>query len=301
MKFNTNLLSIGALAFSLTSCSVYYTTSEVDSSLKSTVDQVNATIQKLDGQVATMEKEFQEIQCDQKSPDFVRAYEMLTDIDAEMKAIGEKRIFVNQIYVQFKDYTKGKDKIQSGTPEWEKVKDAKVALKSTLENIQTDGNAVVENATAFNAFVTKSIVPTIQLCDVATYTTQFEKAISDLTLNQKKVGTELTQYQKQVTELISKYSASKPALCKELSNDLQKINTDVTQISRIKMNLQMAVNSFKTNTQGKTKIYSCSSDWKVVTDAETAVNAQQKEANALQQSIQTTATHLQTLVIALGQ
>jgi septation ring formation regulator EzrA len=301
MNFKSTLILSSLIALSLTSCSVYYTTTEVDSSLKSTVDQVNATIQKLDGQVATMEKEFQEIQCDQKSPDFVRAYEMLTDIDAEMKAIGEKRIFVNQIYVQFKDYTKGKDKIQSGTPEWEKVKDAKVALKSTLENIQTDGNAVVENATAFNAFVTKSIVPTIQLCDVATYTTQFEKAISDLTLNQKKVGTELTQYQKQVTELISKYSASKPALCKELSNDLQKINTDVTQISRIKMNLQMAVNSFKTNTPGKTKIYSCSSDWKVVTDAETAVNAQQKEANALQQSIQTTATHLQTLVIALGQ
>jgi hypothetical protein len=46
MKLITTLLSIGALAFSLTSCSVYYTTSEVDSSLKSTVDQVNATIQK---------------------------------------------------------------------------------------------------------------------------------------------------------------------------------------------------------------------------------------------------------------
>jgi len=301
MKFNTTLLTIGAFAFSLTSCSVYYTTSEVDSSLKSTVDQVNATIQKLDGQVATMEKEFQEIQCDQKSPDFVRAYEMLTGIDAEMKEITQQRLAVNSIYAQFKEFTKGKDKIQSGTPEWEKVKDAKVALKSTLENIQNAGNTVVENATAFNTFVTKSIVPTIQLCDVAVYTTQFEKAISDLTLNQKKVGIELTQYQKQVTELISKYSATKPTLCKELSADLQKINTDVTQISRIKMNLQMAVNSFKTSTQGKTKIYSCSNDWKVVTDAETAVNAQQKEAYALQQSIQTTATHLQTLVIALGQ
>ena len=301
MKLNSTLLAFGGLVLSLSSCTVYYTTSEVDSSLKSTVDQVNSTIQKLDGQIATMEKEFQEIQCDQKSPDFVRAYEMLTGIDAEMKAIGEKRMFVNQIYVQFKDYTKGKDKIQSGTPEWEKVKDAKVALKSTLENIQNNGNAVVENATAFNAFVTKSIVPTIQLCDVAQYTAQFEKAISDLTVNQKEVGNQLTQYQKQVAELVAKYSASKPALCKELSADLQKINTDVTQISRIKMNLQMAVNSFKTNTQGKTKIYSCSSDWKIVSDAETAVNAQQKEANALQQSIQTTATHLQTLVIALGQ
>lgn len=301
MYFKSSLILSSLIALSLTSCSVYYTTSEVDSSLKSTVDQVNATIQKLDGQVATMEKEFLEIQCDQKSPDFVKAFEMLSGIDAEMKEIAQQRVAVNSIYVQFKDYTKGKDKIQSGTPEWEKVKDAKVALKSTLENIQNDGNAVVENATAFNAFVTKSIVPAIQLCDVAQYTKQFEKAISDLTLNQKDVGNQLTQYQKQVAELIAKYSTTKPALCKELSTDLQMINTEVTQISRIKMNLQMAVNSFKTNTQGKTKIYSCSTDWKVVTDAETAVNVQQKEANALQQSIQTTATHLQTVVQALGQ
>lgn len=301
MNFKSTLISSSLIALSLTGCSVYYTTSEVDSSLKSTVDQVNATIQKLDGQVSTMEKEFNEIHCDQKSTDFVKAYEMLSGIDAKMKAIGEQRLFVNQLYSQFKDYTKGKDKIQSGTPEWEKVKDAKVALKSTLENIQNDGNAVVENATAFNAFVTKSIVPTIQLCDVAQYTTQFEKAISDLTVNQKEVGNQLTQYQKQVAELIAKYSTTKPALCKELSADLQKINTDVTQISRIKINLQMAVSAFKTGTQGKTKIYSCSNDWKVVTDAETAVKAQQKEANALQQSIQTTATHLQSIVQALGQ
>jgi hypothetical protein len=299
MKFNTTLLTVGALAFSLTSCSVYYTTTEVDSSLKSTVDQVNTTIQKLDGQVVAMEKEFNEIHCDQKSPDFVKAFEMLTGIESEMKEIAQQRLAVNAIYVQFKDYTKGKDKIQSGTPEWEKVKDAKEALKSTLENIQNAGNTVVENATSFNAFVTKSIVPTIQLCNVAQYTTQFEKAISDLTANQKEVGNQLTQFQKQVAELIAKYSATKPALCAELSADLQKINTDVTQISRIKMNLQIAVSAFKTGTQGKTKIYSCSNDWKVVTDAETAVNAQQKEANALQQSIQTTATHLQGVVQAL--
>jgi uncharacterized protein YoxC len=301
MKFKSTFISASVIAVCLTSCSVYYTTSEVDSSLKSTVDQVNTTIQKLDGQVSTMEKEFNDIHCDQKSPDFVKAYEMLSGIDAEMKAIGEQRLFVNQLYSQFKDYTKGKDKIQSGTPEWEKVKDAKVALKSTLENIQTNGNTVVENATVFNSFVTKNIVPKIQFCDVAQYTTQFEKAITDLTVNQKEVGTQLTQYQKQVAELIAKYSTTKPALCKELSNDLQKINTDVTQISRIKINLQMAVSAFKTGTQGKTKIYSCSNDWKVVTDAETAVKSQQKEANALQQSIQTTATHLQTVVQALGQ
>ena len=301
MNFKSTLILSSLIALSLTSCSLYYTTSEVDSSLHSTVLQVNIATKKLDEQVSTMVNEYHEIHCDQKSPEFIQADQMLSAIVTEIKAIDEKRKSVNEIYYEFTEYTKGKDKIQSGTPEWEKVKDAKDALKSTLENIQNDGNAVVENATAFNAFVTKSIVPTIQLCDVAQYTAQFEKAISDLTVNQKEVGNQLTQYQKQVAELIAKYSTTKPALCKELSNDLQKINTDVTQISRIKMNLQMAVSAFKTGTQGKTKIYSCSNDWKVVNDAETAVKAQQKEANALQQSIQTTATHLQSVVQALGQ
>ena len=299
MKLKHILLTVVAL--SLTSCSIYYTTSEVDSSLHSTVLQVNIATKKLDEQVSIMVNEYHEIHCDQKSPEFIQADQMLSAIVTEIKAIDEKRKFVNGIYIEFTEYTKGKDKIQSGTPEWEKVKDAKDALKYTLENIQNAGNTVVENATAFNTFVTKSIVPTIQLCDVAVYTTQFEKTISDLTLNQKKVGNQLTQYQKQVAELIAKYSTSKPALCKELSADLQKINTEVTQISRIKMNLQMAVSAFKTGTQDKTEIYSCSSDWKIVSDTETAVNAQQKEANALQQSIQTTATHLQTVVQALGQ
>jgi DNA repair exonuclease SbcCD ATPase subunit len=301
MKFNTTLLTIGAFAFSLTSCSVYYTTSEVDSSLKSTVDQVNATVKKLHGQVSAMEQQYLEIQCDQKSAAFVTADQMVKGIETQMNLIDNRSTAVNQIYSQFKEYTKGKDKIQSGTPEWDQVKEAKEGLKVTLAEIQAEGNALVEKGNAFNEYVTNSLVPTIQLCDVAQYTTQFEKAISDLSKNQKEVGNQLTQYQKQVAELIAKYSTTKPALCKELSADLQKINTDVTQISRIKMNLQMAVNAFKTNTQGKTKIYSCSSDWKVVTDAENAVNTQQKEANALQQSIQTTATHLQTVVIALGQ
>jgi len=301
MKLNPTLLTVSALVFSLTSCSVYYTTSEVDSSLKSTVDQVNATVKKLHGQVSAMEQQYHEIQCDQKSAAFVTADQMVQGIDIQMNLIDNRSTVVNQIYSQFKEYTKGKDKIQSGTPEWDQVKEAKEGLKVTLAEIQAEGNALVEKGNAFNQYVNSTLVPTIQLCDVAQYTAQFEKAISDLTANQKQVADQLSQYQKKVAELISKHSATKPALCKELSADLQKINTDVTQISRIKMNLQMTVNGFKANTQGMTKIYSCSSNWKVVSEAEAAVNTQQKEANALQQSIQTTATHLQSIVVALGQ
>jgi uncharacterized protein YoxC len=301
MNFKSLLISSSLVALSLASCSVYYITSEVDSSLKSTVDQVNATVKKLHGQVSDMEQQYLEIQCDQKSAAFLTADQMVQGIDIQMNLIDNRSTVVNQIYSQFKEYTKGKDKIQSGTPEWNQVKEAKEGLKLTLDEIQREGNALMQKGNAFNQYVNSTLVPTIQLCDVAQYTAQFEKAISDLTTNQKQVADQLSQYQKKVAELISKHSATKPALCKELSTDLQKINTDVTQISRIKMNLQMAVTAFKTGTQGKTKIYSCSNDWKVVSDAEAAVNAQQKEANALQQSIQTTTTHLQSLVVALGQ
>ena len=301
MNFKSTLISSSLIALSLTSCSVYYTTSEVNSSLKSTVDQVIGTVTDLDLKILNAELEFQKIDCDQKSNSMNQADQMMNSIDSQRKQLDEKSKQVVEIYYDFAQYTKGKEKIQSGTPEWDKMKQTKESMKSLLDEIQTEGNSIVEKTNELNIFITKNIVPTIQLCDVAQYTAQFEKAISDLTANQKEVGNQLTQYQKQVAELISKYSTTKPALCKELSNDIQKINTDVTQISRIKMNLQMAVSAFKTGTQGKTKIYSCSNDWKVVTDAEIAVKAQQKEANALQQSIQTTATHLQSVVQALGQ
>ncbi|MFM1773031.1 MAG: hypothetical protein RLZZ71_2173 [Bacteroidota bacterium] len=301
MKLNTSLLLTGALAFSLAGCSVYYTTSEVDASLRSTVDQVNASIEKLHNQVSAIDQQYHEIHCEQRTAVYVSADQMFEGIVAQLKQIDVRHAAVNSIYINFQDYTKGKDKIQSGTPEWDKVKAAKELLKKNLDEIQSEGNALVEKGNAFNEFVNKNLVPTIQVCVVADYTAQFEKAIVDLTANQKQVADQLSQYQKKVAELISKHSATKPALCKELSADLQKINTDVTQISRIKMNLQMTVNGFKANTQGMTKIYSCSSNWKVVSEAEAAVNAQQKEANALQQSIQTTTTHLQSLVVALGQ
>ena len=301
MNFKSTLLSSSIIALTLSGCSVYYRTSEVNSSLKSTVDQVIGTVTDLDLKILNAELEFQKIDCDQKSNSMNQADQMMNSIDSQRKQLDEKSKQVVEIYYDFAQYTKGKEKIQSGTPEWDKMKQTKESMKSLLDEIQTEGNSIVEKTNELNIFITKNIVPTIQLCDVAQYTAQFEKAISDLTANQKEVGNQLTQYQKQVAELISKYSTTKPALCKELSNDIQKINTDVTQISRIKMNLQMAVSAFKTGTQGKTKIYSCSNDWKVVTDAEIAVKAQQKEANALQQSIQTTATHLQSVVQALGQ
>lgn len=300
MNFKSTLLSSSIIALSLSSCSVYYTTSEVNSSLKTTVDQVIGTVTELDIKILNAELEYQRISCDQKSNAMNQADQMMSTIDSQRNKLDDKSKQVAEIYYEFAQYTKGKEKIQSGTPEWDKMKKTKESMKSLLDEIQTEGNSIVEKTNELNVFITKNIVPTIQLCDVAQYTAQFEKAISDLTSNQKEVGNQLTQYQKQVAELIAKYSTTKPALCKELSNDLQKINTDVTQISRIKMNLQMAVSAFKTGTQGKTKIYSCSNDWKVVTDAETAVKAQQKEANALQQSIQTTATHLQSVVQAIG-
>jgi len=301
MNFKLTFISSSLIVLSFTSCSVYYTTSEVNSSLKTTVDQVIGTVTDLDLKILNAQLEYQRIECDQKTSTMNQADQMMNTIDSQRMQLDEKSKQVAQIYYDFAQYTKGKEKIQSGTPEWDKMKETKESMKSLLDEIQTEGNSIVEKTNELNVFITKNIVPTIQLCDVAQYTAQFEKAISDLTANQKEVGNQLSQYQKQVAELIAKYSTTKPDLCKELSNDLQKINTDVTQISRIKMNLQMAVSAFKTGTQGKTKIYSCSNDWKVVTDAETAVKAQQKEANALQQSIQTTATHLQSVVQALGQ
>ena len=46
---------------SLLSCTVYYTTQEVDSNLKSTVDNVNASISNAIAQVAAVKSEYSQI------------------------------------------------------------------------------------------------------------------------------------------------------------------------------------------------------------------------------------------------
>jgi vacuolar-type H+-ATPase subunit I/STV1 len=284
---------------SLFSCTVYYTTQEVDSNLKSTVDNVNASISNAIVQVAAIKSEYNQISCDQRTPAMMKADQMLLNLDFQMTQIESRQNKLAHEYNKFTEYTKGKDKIQSGTEEWKQVKQTKANIKGILNELEILSKSYSKTANEFSAYVTNSVVPTVQYCDVEVYTAKFEDALKGLANSQKEAKDGLKNYEETIAAVNRQYSATQTQKCDLLYSHLSLIKSNVNQITLVKQNVQKAIDAFKTNTKGIKKLYSCSSKWVYVTDAESAVAQQKKDIEEIDKIIQTNSAQIQTIIDSL--
>jgi len=65
--------------------------------------------------------------------------------------------------------------------------------------------------------------------------------------------------------------------------------------------VQVSVNKFKVASAGKQKIYSCASEWAMVSQAEKELTVHQTELSNLQQTIQGLINHMQTVINTMQQ
>jgi hypothetical protein len=284
---------------SIFGCTVYYTTQEVDSNLKSTVDNVNANISKAIVQVAAIKSEYNQISCDERTPAMMKADQMLLDLDFQMTQIESRQNKLALEYFKFTEYTKGKDKIQSGTEEWKQVKQTKANIKGILNELEILSKSYSKTANEFSAYVTNSVVPSVQMCDVAVYTSQFEEALKSLNKSQNEAKDGLKNYEETIAAVNHQYSKTHSQKCDLLFSHLSLIKSNVNQITLVKQNMQKAIDTFKTNTRGIQKLYSCNSKWIYVTDAENAVAQQKKDFEEINKIIQTNSTQIQTIIDSL--
>ena len=283
----------------LTGCKVYYTTSDVDANLKSTVDKVNTTLSNLQSQVAELEKQYREIPCEQKSEVILKADGMVHELDGEMRSLEQLKQTVNNDYKFFAQYTKGKSRIESGTEEWKKLKETKAAMKNNLDALQNQGNTVVDEAQKFNAFVHAQVVPTVQVCEVKSYTSQFEKAVSTLGSNLQIAQSDLKKYDSQIASIKEQFGATAAATCNQLAELAKQIRIDIDAMQPIHRNTQRILTEFKVKTKGLQRIYSCNANWRLVAETEAAIGKQEQDFNAHSQSITAAAASIQQLVNSL--
>jgi hypothetical protein len=286
---------------SIFGCTVYYTTQEVDSNLKSTVDNVNANISKAIVQVAAIKSEYNQISCDERTPAMMKADQMLLDLDFQITQIESRQNKLALEYFKFTEYTKGKDKIQSGTEEWKQVKQTKANIKGILNELEILSKSYSKTANEFSAYVTNSVVPSVQMCDVAVYTSQFEEALKSLNKSQNEAKDGLKNYEETIAAVNHQYSKTHSQKCDLLFSHLSLIKSNVNQITLVKQNMQKAIDTFKTNTRGIQKLYSCNSKWIYVTDAENAVAQQKKDFEEINNIIQTNSAQIQTIIDSLRQ
>lgn len=280
-------------------CTVYYTTSEVSNKLKSTVDQVNTNLGQFSRQVSDMEKEYRTLPCDQKSEAFHVADNLLRDLNGDMLALEQLHETVNNDYTSFTQYTKGKSKIESGTEEWKKLKQTKAAMKCNVEALQNKGNSVVDEAKKFNTYVNVHVIPTVQVCEVKSYTSEFDKAITILGSSLQTARTDLRRYDADIASITAQFGTTATTTCNKLTTLAKEIRTDIDAMDPIHRNAQRILTDFKTKTKGLERIYSCNENWHLVAETETAIHMEEQDFQSHQQAIATATQSIQQLVNTL--
>jgi peptidoglycan hydrolase CwlO-like protein len=74
----------------------------------------------------------------------------------------------------------------------------------------------------------------------------------------------------------------------------------VAKITPVKQNVQKAIDTFKGQTKGIKKLYSCQSQWAYVENVQEALEQQQKEISEIEKNITQQHSRLQEILLSLG-
>lgn len=270
----------------LSSCSVYYTTSEVDQQLKTTVQQVNDNCTNLTTQIGSFEKEFNSMGCPDTEAPYATAKEMMEVIDASLKQINVDKATVNQLYADFQSYSKGKDKISSSSPEWKKLKESRKRMKEKLHSIEELGKTMVKNAEELHIFVEETIVPRVTKVVVADYINSFNYAINSFKERQLQLSEQTKMIGKQVQQQRIRFGRMYKQTFDSLEADVQRIESLNATLSSYSTQLEYSVEQFKKQTMDQPIIYSCSPNWLFVNATETSIATTQTAINKIHQQIE---------------
>ena len=283
----------------LSSCTLYTTTSEVDAQLKSTVASVNSNSSSFLTKVADMEKEYLALKCKTDVAPYSVAKTKLEAIDEEVKQMNRLRTEINNEYANFTSYSKGQSKISSGTDEWKKLKGTKKKMKSLVGELQEKGNKTVKSATDFNQYVAENIVPNVQYCDVNAFNAKFSQIQTNLEKNEQELIAHLKKYETQVSRITLRFNGNSPEKCEALKADLSKLNEEKNKLAKIRVLIEQSTKTFSNQTNGKTKVYSCSNEWESVNKVTNDLQNYQNDLSAIQASVQGLVQHMQTVIDSL--
>jgi hypothetical protein len=221
---------------------------------------------------------------------------LFAEINGSLNQLSNYKKKANDEYGNFVNYTKGKDKIQSGTAEWKKFKVTKKQFKSDLKSLQSIGNETVSKAEKLNKYVTETVVPKIQKCIVADYSKSFKKAYDTLSFYQKELPKQIRNYSSQIASVLKMFQATQPEKCQELTTELSKLNEVNKEISSITKKVQSIQEEFNVRTKGVEFIYSCSSDWDIVMNTESNLKLEQQHLFELNTRIQQIQVQMQNVI-----
>ena len=290
------LLALPILTFCLYGCKFYYNTSDINKKFKISLDNLSSKCDKLSGQINNYQSEYLKLNCDNSSTEQKKALSMFQEISISLNEMGSIRKKTNAEYDKFLVYTKGKDKIQSGTTEWKSFKNTKKEFKSALNSIQKTGNKTVIQAEELNKLVSEQIVPKIQKCVVADYKKSIKSAVDSLSKLEQDLPLKINEYTNKINLVLKTFQSSFPEKCQDLNTELAKMKDESKELSSILSKVNGINRDFLSKTKGVEYIYSCSSDWAFVMRVGQELKNEQTKFNELKTKLQTIQNNIQSIV-----
>ena len=299
IKLMKKLVILSILIFSLFSCKFYYNSSDVTSKLKSSLDNIRSNCDKLSGQINNYKSEYQKLNCDNSTPEQKKALFMFEEINASLNQMEFYKLKTSDEYFEFLSYTKGKDKIQSGTPEWKNFKNSKKQFKTALKSIQKIGNSTVNKAEQLNKLMSEQIAPKIQKCVVADYRKSIKLTVDSLSKLEQELPIKINEYTNKVNLVLKIFQSSFPDKCQALNIEMANMKDVSKELNAIVSKVNVINLDFISKTKQIEYIYSCSSDWSFVMRVEQELKNEQIRFNELKTKLQTIQNNIQSIVIQM--
>ncbi len=284
--FLSVLLFISIISGFFSSCKVYYSVDDAKSQLSKAVSDAESNSVRLTTQIKSFLQQYHEMRCDPGNPVYAEAEQRAKKTVEGLDVMESYSVRIKETYTQFLNYSNGKSKIESGTPEWKSFKTTRNEIKSNAKLLQSKGEESIKSATQFHQFIEAKIVPSVSYCDVPNTLNQFQSAMEDLSRSQKKHIEEFKDFEKQVNNVIQPYQATYPDVCTKVSSMLKSMKTAGLGINKIKAGLLEETSAFRRSTQGMDKIYSCSGGWSAAVHAQQQLEKLKNELAGIEKSMQ---------------
>ena len=267
------------------SCTVYYQTNDIDAKISSSIQSANDNCNRVIGQITAFENDYKNLKCVSTGSPYSDALKSMNEIDQSKLHIQSLQADIGKLYLDFKTYTKGKDAIASNTNEWKLFKTTKKSLKSKFKELQTTGEKTVKEAEEFNLFVNEKIVPIVTMIDVEAFRKNLDESQQSFKTSQKELEDKLLVLENDLTRLKRKNRILNKDKITLLEKDMEEMKIQRNEFALVQSKLDNTILLINQKMSGKTRIYSCSSEWEVVKETEQSFSELQVSCNTIQTSI----------------
>ena len=272
MKTIQNLFLLLFYSLIISSCSVYYNTSEINSNLSQFVKQVKNNYNTVEFGLKKLDFSYSQLNSiDEKDP-FKTARTKLNALNQQLSSIAISKNEIEAEYEKYKHYSKGKNKISSNSEEWALLKETKKKMKFLNEKVKTQAETFNKQAEEFQLFFKTKINPLVKRFKTTDYKNQFISLIEKSKKLKEDNLIAILQYKVILEEIEEKKISSQTKNIAQLSSLLAEIAMKIKFIEKSETTIVALMKRFSNTTSTVSEFYNTDPIYKEISQIENELN-----------------------------